>query len=46
MLVALILLFMTVIEYLGRRRALGATYLTPGLQQALRSSRLRRKTSA
>jgi len=45
-LVALILLFMTVIEYLGRRRALGATYLTPGLQQALRSSRLRRKTSA
>jgi general nucleoside transport system permease protein len=45
-LVALILLFMTVIEYLGRRRALGASYLTPGLQQALRSSRLRRKTSA
>jgi len=45
-LVALILLFMTVIEYLGRRRALGASYLTPGLQQALRSSRLRRTTSA
>jgi len=45
-LVALILLFMTVIEYLGRRRALGASYLTPGLQQALRTSRLRRKTSA
>jgi ABC-type uncharacterized transport system permease subunit len=45
-LVALILLFMTVIEYLGRRRALGASYLTPGLQQALRPSRLRRKTSA
>jgi general nucleoside transport system permease protein len=45
-LVALILLFMTVIEYLGRRRALGASYLTPGLQQAFRSSRLRRKTSA
>ena len=45
-LVALILLFMTVIEYLGRRRALGASYLTPGLQQALRSPRLRRKTSA
>ena len=44
-LVALILLFMTVIEYLGRRRALGASYLTPGLQQAFRSSRLRRKTS-
>jgi ABC-type uncharacterized transport system permease subunit len=45
-LVALILLFMTVIEYLGRRRALGASYLTPVLQQALRPSRLRRKTSA
>jgi simple sugar transport system permease protein len=45
-LVALILLFMTVIEYLGRRRALGASYLTPGLQQAFRTSRLRRKTSA
>jgi len=45
-LVALILLFMTVIEYLGRRRALGASYLTPGLQQALRSPRLRRRTSA
>ena len=45
-LVALILLFMTVIEYLGRRRALGVSYLTPGLQEALRSSRLRRKTSA
>jgi general nucleoside transport system permease protein len=45
-LVALILLFMTVIEYLGRRRALGASYLTPGLQQAFRSSRLRRKSSA
>jgi general nucleoside transport system permease protein len=45
-LVALILIFMTVIEYLGRRRALGASYLTPGLRQALRSPRLRRKTSA
>ncbi len=45
-LVALILLFMTVIEYLGRRRALGTSYLTPGLRQALRSSTLRRKTSA
>jgi simple sugar transport system permease protein len=45
-LVALILLFMTVIEYLGRRRALGASYLTPGLQQALRSPRLRRNSSA
>jgi len=45
-LVALILIFMTVIEYLGRRRALGASYLTPGLRQAFRSSRLRRKASA
>jgi general nucleoside transport system permease protein len=42
-LVALILLFMTVIEYLGRRRALGASYLTPGLRQALRFSRRNRK---
>jgi simple sugar transport system permease protein len=45
-LVALILLFMTVIEFLGRRRALGASYLTPGLQQALRSSLRRTKTGA
>ncbi len=45
-LVALILIFMTVIEYLGRRRALGASYLTPGLRQAFQSSRLRRKASA
>jgi simple sugar transport system permease protein len=43
-LVALILLFMTVIEYLGRRRSLGASYLTPGLEQALRNSWRRRKT--
>jgi simple sugar transport system permease protein len=35
-LVALILLFMTVIEYLGRQRELGRSYLTPGLKQALR----------
>jgi len=44
-LVALILIFMTVIEYFGRRRALGTSYLTPGLEQALRFSRRRRKTS-
>jgi len=36
-LVGLILLFMTVTEYLGRRRDLGGSYLTPGLTQALRS---------
>ena len=35
-LVALILLFMTVIEFLGRRRDLGGSYLTPGLRSALR----------
>jgi hypothetical protein len=36
-LVGLILLFMTVIESLGRRRELGASYLPPGLKGALRS---------
>jgi ABC-type uncharacterized transport system permease subunit len=35
-LVGLILIFMAVTEYLGRRRALGASYLTPGLAAALR----------
>ncbi len=35
-LVGLILLFMAVTEYLGRRRALGASYLTEGLVAALR----------
>ena len=38
-LVGLILLFMTVIEYLGRRRDLGQTYLPPSLRQALRLRR-------
>jgi len=42
-LVGLILLFMTVIEFLGRRRDLGATYLTPGLRSALRNP-FRRRT--
>jgi simple sugar transport system permease protein len=41
-LVALILLFMTVIEYLGRRRELGGSYLTPGLRSALRVPIFRR----
>jgi simple sugar transport system permease protein len=36
-LVALILLFMTIIEWLGRSRPLGTSYLTPGLRQALRA---------
>ena len=44
-LVGLILLFMTVIEYLGRRRDLGASYLTPGLRQALRAPLVRRRAS-
>lgn len=35
-LVALILLFMTVIEFLGRRRSLGQSYLSNGLREALR----------
>jgi ABC-type uncharacterized transport system permease subunit len=42
-LVALILLFMTVIEYLGRRRDLGQSYLTPGLKDALRRPLVRRR---
>ncbi len=42
-LVALILLFMTVIEYLGRRRDLGQSYLTPGLKEALRRPLVRRR---
>src|SRR6185437_3944664 len=42
-LVGLILIFMTVIEYLGRRRELGASYLTPGLRQALRAPLVRRR---
>lgn len=38
-LVALILLFMTAIEYVGRRRSMGQTYLTNGLREALRVRR-------
>ena len=44
-LVALILLFMTVIEYLGRRRDLGQSYLTPGLKAALRHPLVRRRSA-
>jgi simple sugar transport system permease protein len=44
-LVGLILLFMTVIEYLGRRRDLGSSYLPPGLRQALRAPLFRRRPS-
>jgi general nucleoside transport system permease protein len=35
-LVGLILIFMAITEYLGRRRALGASYLTPGLAAGFR----------
>ena len=42
-LVALILLFMTVIEFLGRRRDLGRSYLTPGLKEGLRRPLFRRR---
>jgi simple sugar transport system permease protein len=45
-LVALILLFMTVIEYLGRQHDLGGSYLTPGLKKALRAPLIRRKATA
>lgn len=38
-LVGLILLFMAVTEYLGRRRAMGQSYLTAGLAEALRRRR-------
>jgi simple sugar transport system permease protein len=41
-LVGLILLFMTVIEYLGRRRDLGGSYLSAGLRRALRQPLWRR----
>jgi simple sugar transport system permease protein len=44
-LVGLILLFMTVIEFMGRRRELGASYMPPGLRQALRAPLARRRTA-
>jgi ABC-type uncharacterized transport system permease subunit len=44
-LVALILLFMTVIEFVGRRRDLGGSYLTPGLKRALKAPLIRRKNT-
>ncbi len=34
--VGLILLFMTITEYIGRRRTLGGSYLTPGLLRVLK----------
>ena len=36
---------MTVIEFLGRRRDLGGSYLTPGLRAALRQPLIRRRAS-
>ena len=44
-LVALMLLFMTVIEYLGRKRELGQSYLTPGLKAALRKPLITRRAT-
>jgi simple sugar transport system permease protein len=44
-LVALILLFMTVIEYFGRQRQLGRSYLTPGLRAAFRKPLVGRKST-
>ena len=43
--VALILLFMTIIEFLGRQRELGQSYIPAGLRAALRQPLLRRKAS-
>ena len=45
-LVALILLFMTVIEYLGRRREMGGSYLTPGLRRGFRQPLKPRRRAA
>jgi general nucleoside transport system permease protein len=45
-LVALILLFMTLIEFVGRRKELGQSYLTTGLREALRKPLLRRRPAA
>jgi len=42
-LVALILLFMTLIEFVGRRRELGQSYLPEGLREAFRKPLIRRR---
>jgi simple sugar transport system permease protein len=42
-LVALILIFMTLIEFLGRRRDLGQSYLPEGMREALRKPLIRRR---
>jgi ABC-type uncharacterized transport system permease subunit len=41
-LVALILIFMTLIEFIGRRRELGQSYLPEGMREALRKPLIRR----
>jgi general nucleoside transport system permease protein len=45
-LVALILIFMTLIEFIGRRRELGQSYLPRGLREALRKPLVRRRDDA
>ncbi|HEY1597522.1 MAG TPA: ABC transporter permease [Thermoleophilaceae bacterium] len=42
-LVALILIFMTLIEFVGRRRDLGQSYLPEGMREALRKPLIRRR---
>jgi ABC-type uncharacterized transport system permease subunit len=42
-LVALILIFMTLIEFIGRRRDLGQSYLPDGLREAFRKPLIRRR---
>jgi general nucleoside transport system permease protein len=45
-LVALILIVMTLIEFIGRRRELGQSYLPRGLREALRKPLVRRRDDA
>ena len=45
-LVALILIFMTLIEFVGRRRELGQSYLPEGMREALRKPLIRRRHEA
>jgi simple sugar transport system permease protein len=45
-LVALILLFMTLIEFVGRRRELGQSYIPEGMREVFRKPLIRRKREA
>src|SRR3954447_1579808 len=45
-LVALILIFMTLIEFVGRRRELGQSYLPEGMREALRKPLIRRRAAS